>query len=181
MDADYKDKLTRIMDQPEEEVVSNDPYITLSTGVVLKAHPVPIGMLTTTTEEFAIPDPPRVYIESKNRYEINYHDPEYKKVVDRIEEERGKAVLDVFMGMGTSVEHVPDGIPGPDDDDWIEDAEFFFRMQIPQSKKVRYLFWLKFVAAPSISDLGAVSTAVQRQMGVTEGGVIEKMGNFRGS
>jgi len=150
---------------------------TLSSGVVLKAKRISGFLITDVMRQFERPRIPRVYIESIGREEDNPDDPDYLSRVETWERESSLAVLDTMFVAGTELVSVPDGMEGPDGNDWVEmlDAS---GIQMSDNKKRRYLLWLKHVATNE-DDITLISDEVGRKSGVVERDVETAAKQFR--
>lgn len=157
----------------------------LSNGIVLTMRPVPPMLLQAVNQEFAPPDPPRVYIEEKGRDEPNPNDPEYAKTLLRLSAEQDLAINDLVLAVGTTVKSIPEGYFGPDEDGWIANIEFANRLTgrnlvIDKEDSIRrYLQWLRFYAMETGMDV-ALATGLPLQLaGIREGEVEEVVDSFR--
>lgn len=157
-----------------------DNLIVLSSGVRLEARPVPPLLFQRVASRFSFPEPPVVYIEEKGRNEPNPNDPAYLAECKRIEEEQRVAMLDAAIMMGVRVVEIPEGIPSPDDDDWVGAVEYLTGERVPSdSKPIRVLMWLKYYAAQTADDLIRIEKAVISRMGIPQEMVAEAIRSFR--
>ena len=97
--------------------------VTMSTGVVFAVKPVPRQFLYEVTAQFEPPKVPMYFNESKGVEEENPADPDYIDAAERYLLEVSAAQNDAAFLRGTTVVEKPDDIPGPDDQDWIDEIE----------------------------------------------------------
>lgn len=145
--------------------------IEFSTGVKLriKEEVGPSILIDIVSEEEKNrPEPPEVYIESLDRYEINFDDPNYVKELQRWDMVSTKRVLDALILLGTEVEFIPEGIEKPMDNGWIALREILGFKVNRRDEQVRYLAWVKHVAIKTTEDLRMVTERVGRRAGVPE-------------
>lgn len=144
-----------------------DPNLAaLSTGVVLRARPVPASLFADLMARYPTPEPPVVFIPEKGREEENPDDPGYTKRVTENNAQLARAMADAVILLGTEIASVPRGFPDQDDPEWLEEARLLgYELH---SKRAKYLAWVKFKAGPELSDYQALWKAVGRLTGVTE-------------
>ncbi len=153
----------------------------LSTGVVLKLHtPAPMVVQSAFKEaKKNEPKPPTVYIKDKDRNEENPSDPDYVAALKQWRYEAGMRGLRALIPTGTTLETVPNGIPGPDHEDY---ADLMASMQIDPGagRFTRYVQWVLHVACGGVDDLDSLTNVLMRRLGVTEEDVAEAQASFRG-
>ena len=168
----------------EERVVAgmdrngSQKAITLSSGVVLRAKRVPILILSEVLKTFKRPEVPIVFIEDLGREEPNPADPEYINAVEDWNNERNLAMVDLFFVAGTEIVEIPRNVTKVEDDSWTETLEAI-GITPPKNKKLRYLLWLKNVAAIENADVEKIMEAVGRESGASEHDVTEALNEFR--
>lgn len=181
IDLNYENKIQEAVatvDQPQPESVINE--VVLSSGVVLRHKKFSRLILQAILDKFPYPDPPKVRIPEKDRYEINPNDPHYKEQVAKIDEQRSMAIIDAVIVFGTEVSNMPDKITPIESDDWIEELEIIGVNVLKENKKSRYLAWIKYVAmVDTESDLAKVMTVFSRMVGASEETVAQAIDNFR--
>lgn len=165
----------------EESVTKSVPRdeVTLSSGVVLKVRPVPPLLLNRVQMRFPKVPVPVVYNPDKERDEPNPNDPEYTEAIERNEFSKTEALLDIMIGRGTEPISIPAGMPKPQDDEWLEELEFYLQEEQDKRERPRYLAWVKFVAIQNTDDMQKLSGAVQVMMGVSEQAVADHLNSFR--
>jgi hypothetical protein len=156
----------------EEEVV------TLSTGVELRIRSVPKNFLYAVTNRFERPKIPTYFNEGKGREEENPDYPDYQDAVEKYIAEIANASNDVVLLRGTQIEKIPEGFPGPDSEQWIEEMEALDLPMINNSR-ARYLAWIKGMAAPLDGDVTLIMEEVGRLTGVTEADAADAAARFR--
>lgn len=180
-DITYEEKIQQAVadvDQPQQNL---DPEnIVLSTGVVLRYRKFSRMIMQGIIDKFPYPDPPKVYIKDKDRYETNPLDKDYKEAVARIDEQRSLAFIDAIIAFGTELVSAPDDLPAIDDDEWIDELELVGIKVLRDKKKSRYLAWVKYVAmVDTETDLAKVMGIFTRVEGATEETVAQAIDNFR--
>lgn len=141
----------------------------LKTGVVLKLHP--FSGLALETLELRFPDPaiPKVYDEHTGREIENPMHPDYLKAVDAAKSMRALAALDAIVGVGTSLESVPEGMDGPHSQAWMDRLELLGKDQaFIDSPLKRYVEWIKVVAAGDADGWEQLTVRCMRLSGVPE-------------
>lgn len=153
--------------------------IIAGTGVKFRIVKVPPMILQEIGKQAMKGKPkiPVVYLEDKDREEENPNDPDYLNALEAWEAETAIRGVDLAIMYGTEVETIPEGIPSVKDDSWIEVVNIL-DIEVPKNGKGRYLYWVKFCAAPD--DLENIVTAVSRVIGVTEQDVADSAELFRG-
>lgn len=156
---------------------------TLSTGVVLRLKSVPPLAIREASLSIRPPAIPTVYMEDKGREEENANDPDYLQAMNRYALEQLFRVSDVLMLLGTSiVGEVPEGVFGPDSDEWMEPLEAL-GIALPENvrtnKHVRYLAWLRLYAVRSEQEVAYLMGRIASLSGVTEVEVQRAAAAFR--
>ena len=157
---------------PDEE----PGFCTLTNGIRFKIRAVPPFVLRTPSD---LPEPqiPMVRIEDQDRSEPNPDDPTYRREHAQWEENVGLAAVNKLMILATTtvndkgefearIDHIPEGIWGPDSDLWItwlknagvEDID----VSTPQ---IRYLSWLRNYACASPIDIARLQIASSKASG----------------
>lgn len=157
--------------------------IALSTGVRLQAVKFPkmliADVLLVIDEEFGgIPKVPVVMIADKGRAEENPDDPDYQSQVRMYQGRQAQAINDVLIMRGTKLLYRPKAIPDMDDEEWIE-SEKALRMRGLDNRQVRYLLWIKHVAAPDDDDVTKIVREVGGLIGINETDVNEAVKRIR--
>jgi hypothetical protein len=92
-----------------------EDVFTLSTGVVVRLHPVSSSLVEEMKGAVKMPDVPKVWIEAKEREEENPNDPQYIEQVEACTAKRADAIFDALCMFGVEL---VDGLP--DDDSWLK-------------------------------------------------------------
>lgn len=153
--------------------------ITTSTGVVFKTMDVPLMAIEAIKKKVnkERPRPPKNWIESKDREEINYNDPDYKAEMEAWDTRMILELYDGLIILGTEIESVPEGFPRPEDK-WETKYEAL-GLEIAKDGTGRYLDWVKFCAAPGAEDIKDLMKACGRSAGVREEDVKDASELFR--
>ena len=155
--------------------------LTLSTGVVLRLR-TPSEMVVESSFRAVKkhePKPPRVYIKDKEREEENPSDPDYLAALKEWKVEVGMRGLRALIPSGTTMESVPDSLPGPEDEDYI-DLMASMTIDPGSGRFTRYVQWVLHVACAGIDDIDNLSNALQRLIGVSEEDVAKAQAMFQG-
>jgi hypothetical protein len=126
----------------------NPTSLTLASGVRLKLRPPAPKAITLRQEQFELtkPKPPMVYIEDKGREEPNEADPDYVYALELHEAKRSEMITDILALTGTSLDHLPEGMEGPESD-WFADLLLALKIDVSPARAGRYVQWLKYHAA----------------------------------
>ena len=79
--------------------------------------------------------------------------------------------MTAMIVLGTELESKPRGMPGPDDNAWIEEYSLLVNDIHPENKAWRYLTWVKFKAMTDEADMAKVQEVVGALSGVRESSV----------
>jgi hypothetical protein len=171
---------------------------TLDCGVVLGIKPVAPMLVRRAmlTLEDQTPTPPKVHIDHQDRDEINYNDPGYLAAKARFEETQFETASNTLLAVGTWIKHIPEGMTGPDDDAWVEEADFLqvevqlqcwrcAKSEPVEGKtcsgctKARYLSWLHLHAITTEAEWVRLMVAVGQRTGISEEEVQAALASFR--
>lgn len=94
----------------------------LSTGVVVRLHPVSSSLVEEMKSAVKMPPVPKVWIEAKEREEENPNDPQYIEAVEECNAKRSDAIFDALCMFGVEL---VDGLP--EDDSWIKKLKMLER------------------------------------------------------
>ena len=171
-------EVTEILEEVEEAGPTQDPsHITLSNGVRLRVKKVPPLALSNVERKFPLPPVPTV--KSPSGKEVPWEDdPNWIRACQEVEARRSVAQIDILLALGTELEYVPDGMESVDSDGWAEALEEI-GMDVRTSKAGRYLDWLKLYGISDKDDLGLISSAVVRLMGVSSEDVSDALDRFK--
>lgn len=167
----------------------------LGNGVLLRIKPVPPLAMRTAALAVPQPQPPRVWIATKGTdkndpndrgWEANPDDPDYRIAVQQWMTDSDEAALRVALILGTEIIEVPDGIVGPDSDDWIAQIDGVFAASgvtgpplRREPEAARYLDWLRYYAIPSDEDLFLLTRVLLTTTVVTEEALRDALAAFR--
>ncbi len=179
-DSDNIDKVVDAVEAGEETEKKNAngrAIVDLSTGVKLKIRPVPRHFLYEVSRRFVRPKPPMVDL-GKGRLEENPGDPDYAEALERYLGDVATAGTDAALLFGTEIDHIPEGFLGPDSEEFIDRMEILGLERL-DSKKARYLYWVKSTAAPLTNDINTLLEELGRLSGVAESDVEDAVTRFR--
>lgn len=154
--------------------------IIVSTGVKFGIRDVPVMAFRDLQKrlERERPHAPVLYIEEKDREEINEDDPDYQQKLQEWNEMSEMKLLDFVLMTGSVVNEMPDNIRPVDSEDWAEECRFL-GIEVPNSGGVRYLEWIKYVACPTQEDIKMLILGAGRKLGVTEDDVADTAAMFQ--
>lgn len=152
-----------------------NPTITLSTGVVLRLKRVSFMRIQSIVAQFPDPEVPLIEDKERDRVIRNPNAPFYLAQKAEREAERMMAVVDAIAVFGTDIEFVPDDLPKPTENSWIEELEFVNIHVDRESDLARKLNWIKYVAVRDPEDLVRLSSEFNVQMGTAEGQVAAQL------
>lgn len=152
--------------------------VDLSSGVILSLRPTPKHFIYQVTSKFHPPQIPMVWLEKKQREELNPNDPDYILAIELYAVEVANAATDVTILRGSQIKHIPDDVMGPDDDDWKAEMQLL-GMPLADNRRARYLAWVKGIAAPMDRDIEILLEALGRLTGVAEADVLDAVEKFR--
>lgn len=153
---------------------------TLSSGVVLRGKQANPLILVQVMAAFPRPEPPLVYMQAMGREVENPDDPDYIERLQSWKMEYSNSMVTAMITLGTELESKPKKMPGPDDDEWLEEFSLLGLPTHPQSKSWRYLMWVKFQAIKSDKDMELIKELVGRLSGVRES-TVRSAESFSGS
>jgi len=162
---DEDEKLVKAVEKSQE---GGGSLITLSTGVVLKARQANPMVLIRVMSAFPRPEPPVYFNKAMNREMTNPDDPDYIERVKAWETQNNSRILNALIMLGTELHSKPKGMPGPQDDGWMEDLDALELPTKPDNKGWRYMTWVLSKAAVNEKDLEAIRLIVGRTSGVAE-------------
>jgi len=152
--------------------------VTLASGIRLRIKRVPATLLMQVVSRFPRPEPPKVENKDKGVVEPNEADPNYRLELTRWESEIGQASIDAILTVGCDVIHVPEGLYGPDSEEWAEIQETL-QLDVPKGPIARKMAWLRLYALADSGDYEKVLNATTTLMGVSESEVAAAALSFR--
>jgi hypothetical protein len=146
-------------------VIDNPNIFVTANGIRLKLKKVARLILVEAQKGYAAPKPPMMFNEDKGRQEENPLDPDFLAAVNQHNFDMGMLGINVFLTFGTEVLSLPDGIYGPDDNEWTDSLDEF-NIIISSKKRQRYVQWLKYYALDDV-ELNELSRRIMRVSGMT--------------
>ena len=153
--------------------------IEFGSGAKLRTKKVPILRIQAIMDTFKYPPIPEFMDEERKRPIKNPDHPEYKRMRDEVDEQRGLAALDALIAFGTELVSIPEGMAKPEDDSWIEECALFGLEVRTDSPKARYLGWVKFVAITDSADFDKLYGILQHSMGVSGVNIAQAISSFQ--
>jgi hypothetical protein len=173
MEQQYNEQMQLALEEVQEKKPFGD--IELSSGVILGHKPVSILRLQAVMEQFAYPEVPEVWNEDKGKMEKWDGSELYQQMKQEVDSKRTLAVIDAISTWGTFVKHIPEGIPKPEDENWIEEVELFNLVVRRDSEVARYFAWVKYVALVNEEDITKVFSAFGATLGTSEENVTQQL------
>lgn len=159
---------SKVLGAVEDATKPQDNLIRLSTGVVLRGHMAPPLVLMQVMSAFPRPSVPVVFIKDMGREMENPDDPDYLLRVKEWKTQQSDVMLVAMISTGTELVKCPKGMPGPDDDQWIDEYSLLNMPMHRDNKAWRYLRWVQFKAALTTEDINEIVKVVGRLSGVSE-------------
>lgn len=154
--------------------------ITLSTGVVLKLKPVSKWLIQAVNRQFKRPTVPKQYVKSAGKDVENPMHPKYKDDMEKYLVDIGNATTDVCILRGTEIIEIPQNLFHYDSKECASEMKAL-GFKLTDNNSARYLYWVKYVAAPLDRDMNLLMGALGRLTGVAEADVLEAVARFRSS
>jgi len=169
------------MSEEKKPPVVEGVELTLSTGVVLRAHKAnPMTLIKIMAQE-PEPKPPTVYMEVMGREVENYQDPAYLERLEGWRNRYHSRLLDAMIGLGTDVVTVPKGFPKVEDDSWVRKLKVYgIDVSMASEPDWRKINWITNIACKDETDLSLLQKKIQELSGVSEEDVAEAT-KFSGS
>lgn len=155
----------KAIDQSKE---ADDNLIRLSTGVILEAHQVNPNILIRVMAASPRPEPPVIFMKDMGREMENPDDPDYISRVQAWQLNYANGMLNVLVGLGTTLVELPKGMSGPYEEDWLKDYKLLGLPIHPESPAWLYTTWVLFKAAVNEKDNDSIQKKVNRLSGVKE-------------
>lgn len=165
MKTDTEEKVLRAVNAAK---APQDDLIRLSTGVVLRGKQSPPLVLMTVMSAFPRPKVPVVMIKDMGREMENPDDPDYQARLKEWKAEQSDAMLVALISTGTELVSLPKGMPGPDDDLWLDEYSLLGLPMHRENVAWRYLRWVQYKAALSAEDVNQIMKVVGRLSGIPE-------------
>lgn len=161
-----------------EKAAREPRQITLSNGIVLEIRRIPAQMMRRALTAVKRPQVPTVDV-GGGATEENPDDPDYQAAIEAFHNKRMEVITEVLKVAGTRVASVPEGIEGPDGDEWLEQARAIGLEPDVSSPLKRYREWLDLCALEAQSDTVTVVAMTMMRYGLMEQEVVETMAWFR--
>lgn len=152
--------------------------IVLSTGVVMRAKQVPKMAFLALRRRFKAPAVPLWRNTDKGRDEPNPDDPDYLAALAEYQVDFAEAQIHLLMLLGTETVSIPEGLPGPDDLDWLAERALL-GLSSGDDPAARRLDWLLYKAAPTSNDIELLARGAGRATGTAEADVQEALKSSR--
>lgn len=145
---------------------------TMENGIVIRCSSIPSSYLSALREAYPPPKPPSMPGAGGRPEEVPDH-PDFivqlAAYTVSFEEQQNRLI----WGLATKVESIPEGMYGPDRDEWIDQvrkAAKLMRIALDvevEDPDLRYCDWLRFYAADNERDAWIISHLPQKLAGLT--------------
>lgn len=145
---------------------------TMENGIVIRCKSLPITYLAALRQSFPAPQPPKMPGAGGLLEEVPDH-PDYILALSQYQIDYDAQQNRLIWGMATSVESLPEGIYGPEEDGWIDTVRRASKLLGKpiavevEDKDLRYVDWLKYYAADNERDGWVLTFLPQRLAGLT--------------
>ena len=173
-----EERISTVLDGLDSVSEENGNTITLSTGVILGLKPVSKWLIQAVNEKFEKPKIPTEYNKDLDKDIENPGHPKYKEATEQYLVDIGNATTDVCILRGTEILEAPEGMITYRDEDCALEMETL-GFKNTDNLRSRYLYWIKYIAAPLDSDMNFLMGALGRMTGVSEADVLEAVTRFR--
>lgn len=158
---------------------------TCRNGLRLTIRRPPPHLMDQILSRLKQPEVPKARIESQGREEENPDDPGYRAAMEQWTIDRSEATAAAALTFGTEVAgELPEGLVGPESDEWIEIVESTVEMAgstlvvAREPKRRRFYDWLRYYAVGDPEDL-YVLTLIAVNAHITEAEVQQGLDTFR--
>ena len=152
----------------------------LANGCLLGIKPVAPFLIRRAVTKLDRPSPPKVLIQDKGREEEVPDDPAYMRALAEYRNLTFETGANVLLAAGTWLKTAPAGVDRPEDEGWVETAQFLGVEVDVSGALARYLSWLNLYAITSEQEYLKLMLVVSRGVGLTEEEVQQAMSSFRG-
>lgn len=169
----------KVLDKEGQEV--DKSVLTLVSGAVVEAKPVPDMVLQALFSQYPEPKPPILETEVRGKVirEANLNDPDYLTAVETRDKVLSDAMLNLTLLRGLKVLQLPpDVFEYENDNEWEEELSDL-GIEIPTKKTLRRLLWLRYRVAISTTDLVKLQEESMRLSGVSEEEIQAAMQRFQ--
>ena len=160
---------------------TNKSVLTLVSGAIVEAKPVPDMVLQALFSQYPEPKPPILETDVRGKMirEANLSDPDYLVAVEARTKILSDALHNLTLLRGLKVLQLPpDVIEYDKDDEWEEELSDL-GIEIPTKKTLRRLLWLRYRVAISINDLVILHEESMRLSGTSEEEIAAAIARFQ--
>lgn len=175
--GNVEDRVLAMAEEMDAAQGDADGLVELGTGVVIRPKALNQDTFLSILARFPEPLIPTVYDEGRGRTIENPDDPDYLDKVKWRNVELAQAMTLATYALGVEVVSIPDGFPGPNDEDWL-DERMVAGLASGNSPRARLMDWLRHKATINTServpgDNARIMRAVGRLTGTVEADVSE--------
>jgi len=169
----------KVLDKEGQE--ADKSVLTLVSGAVVEAKPVPDMILQALFSQYPEPKPPILETEVRGKMirEANLSDPNYLAEVEARDKVLSDAMLNLTLLRGLKVLQLPLDVVAYDEDEEWEEELSDLGIEIPTKKTLRRLLWLRYRVAISTTDLVKLQEESMRLSGVSEEEIQAAMQRFQ--
>lgn len=156
----------------QNALIETENKIELTSGVVLRGKQANPTVMIQVMADFERPRVPTFFDKKMGREMENPDDPAYLEALQSWRMEYANAMTNAMIVLGTELVSVPNGMPGPDSDIWLDEYRLLVKNTHPENTTWRYLTWVKFKAfADPVEDMKRIQEVVGALSGVRESAV----------
>lgn len=169
----------KVLDKEGQE--ADKSVLTLVSGAVIKAKPVPDMVLQAMFSQYPEPKPPILETEVRGRMirEANLSDPDYLIAVEARNRVLSDAMHNLTLLRGLKILQLPPDVVEYDKDDEWEKELSDLGVDIPEKETLRRLLWLRYRIVISPNDLVKLQEEGMRLAGTSEEEIQAAMARFQ--
>jgi len=169
----------KVLDKEGQEAEKS--VLTLVSGAIVEAKPVPDMVLQALFSQYPEPKPPILETDVRGKMirEANLSDPDYLTAVEERDKVLSDAMLNLTLLRGIKVLQLPSDVVAYEEDDEWEEELSDLGIEIPTKKTLRRLLWLRYRVAISTNDLVKLQEESMRLSGVSEEEVAAAIARFQ--
>lgn len=156
--------------------------VTLSSGAVIRAKPVPDNLMLTMRKQNPPPDVPITHVDDPSGKSWDEPNPQHPKYIADLEEYQlnlGDAFMNLTLLAGMDILELPEGVePFDADGEWLDELEAA-GLEMPEKRFERKLLWIRYKIAPNTEDMTLISETYAASAEIDEEEIAAKQKSFR--
>lgn len=161
----------------EQGSLSTGQY-TAKHGVRIQVQKANLYLLQRAAEQLPEPKVPTYWDTDREQDVENPADPDYQAALVKYNQDLQVLTADIYMSRCEILD--PGTLIHPDDDDWIEDVESMFRIDVPRKGMARTVAWLRYYALDNDDQSALLTLIIMYNNGIKEEHVQQRVDSFRG-